>query len=92
MSTWFLVVGRVLYTDPIAFSPLTNARLEYKEGDLNTRPTDGTIRHIDISFYGNMLQSGKAYIVFGAARLPATDDYDTELMASISVAYKLYSC
>jgi hypothetical protein len=85
MSTWFLIVGRVLHTEQIAFSALTNARIEYHEGDLTARPGTGAIHHIDVSFYGNILQSGKAYIIFGAARLPATDDYATEIMASISL-------
>ena len=33
------------------------------------------IRHIDISFYGDLLKSGKSYIVWGTIRLTAHDSY-----------------
>jgi hypothetical protein len=82
MSTWFVIVARVLHIDQILNSALTNARCEFEEGDLGQKPGTGLIRHIDISFYGDIVQSGHSYTIFGGIRLAANDDYSTQPMAS----------
>ncbi len=82
MSTWFVVVARVLQTDPILNSALTNARCEFEEGDLGQRIGTGMIRHVNISFYGDIIHSGSSYVIFGAIRLLANDDYSGDPMAS----------
>jgi hypothetical protein len=69
------VVVRVLRTDQIISSALTNAQCEFEEGDIDKRPGTGMIRHIDISFYGDLLKSGKSYIVWGTIQLTAHDSY-----------------
>lgn len=76
------MVARVLRVDQILNSALTNARCEFEEGDLGQNPGSGNIRHVDASFYGDIVHSGHAYTMFGSIRLCANDDYSGQPMAS----------
>lgn len=80
MSTWFTVVVRVLQVEAIVDSPYTNARCEFEEGDCGTGA--GEWRSLSIAFYGDLLQNGRNYIVFGNARLPANTDVAGDVMVS----------
>jgi hypothetical protein len=50
-----------------------------------SRLITGMIRAIDVSFYGDIIHSGKSYIMFGGARLEATNNYGAQPMTSLSV-------
>jgi hypothetical protein len=69
MASWFSLVARVLRTDPLENSALMSARCEFEEGDLGQRPGTGMIRHVDISFWGDTLNSGRSYFILGSIRL-----------------------
>jgi hypothetical protein len=90
MSTWSSLVARVLHTDPIANSALTNAYCEFEEGDLQQKPGTGMIRHINVSFYGDILRSGRSYIMFATMRLSPNNNYIDQPKASPQNLHLLY--
>ena len=75
MASWFSVVARVLRTDRIPNSTLQSARCEFEEGDIGTRPGTGMLRNIDVSYFGDRLQSGRSYVIYGGIRLPPNDNH-----------------
>ncbi len=83
MATWFSVVARIASTEGIADSIYQNALCEFPEGTRNTEPeSEDSWRAVFISFYGDLLQAGKNYIIFGSARLPANTDTDMPLVSN----------
>jgi hypothetical protein len=80
MSTWFTVVARVAQINGIVDSAYSNALCEFEEGLLYS--DEGEWRTFNIAFYGDMLEIGKAYIIFGNARLPGNTETDAPMVSS----------
>jgi hypothetical protein len=72
MATWFFVVGRILQVEGIPDSIYKNALCEFEEGDRDSR--EGEMRTFYIAFYGDLLQSGRSYMIFGTGRLPGNNE------------------
>jgi len=83
MATWFSVVARIASTEGITNSIYQNAWCEFPEGPRGTdaESEESSWRGIFVSFYGDLLQAGKNYIIFGSARLPANTDTDMPLVS-----------
>jgi hypothetical protein len=65
MATWFTVVGRVAQIDGIADSLYKNALIGFEEGDSNS----SLCRSFYVAFWGELLLSGRIYVIFGTGRL-----------------------
>ncbi len=78
-----LVVARIASTEGITNSIYQNAWCEFPEGPRGTdaESEESSWRGIFVSFYGDLLQAGKNYIIFGSARLPANTDTDMPLVS-----------
>ncbi|KAF5127311.1 hypothetical protein E5D57_008241 [Metarhizium anisopliae] len=72
MSTWFTVLARVAEVGRIQDSPYRNALCEFEEGSSDV--TTGDWRSFHIAFYGDLLDTGRAYMIRGQARLPGNDE------------------
>jgi len=82
MSTWFTIIARVAQIDGIVDSVYSNALCEFEEGPLYS--DEGEWRTFYIAFYGEMLEIGKAYIIFGNARLPGNTETDSPVVSFLS--------
>ena len=91
MATWFSVVARVASTTGIVDSIYQNAWCEFPEGPRNNEPeSEDSWRGFFISFYGELLQAGKNYIIFGSARLPANTETDMPLVSSALLGFDYF--
>lgn len=89
MATWFVVVGRILQVEGIPDSVYKNALCEFEEGERDSR--DGEIRTFYIAFYGDLLQNGRSYIIFGNARLPANSECKApKVSLSLHICFTYY--
>ena len=70
MATWFTVVGRVAQIDSIADSLYKNALIEFEEGDSNF----SSCRSFYVAFWGDLLLSGRIYVIFGTGRLTGNEN------------------
>jgi hypothetical protein len=69
MATWFTVVGRVAQIEGIADSIYRNALIEFEEGDSDF----SSCRSFYVAFYGDLLLSGRIYVIFGTGRLTGNE-------------------
>jgi hypothetical protein len=83
MSTWFLVVARVGQIDNIADSLYRNALCQFEEGSPNL--PKGDWRDFYIAFYGDLLENGKAYILWGSARLPGNHETSAPMVCNLPI-------
>jgi hypothetical protein len=88
MATWFVVVGRILQVEGIPDSAYKNALCEFEEGERDLR--DGEVRTFYIAFYGDLLQNGQSYIIFGNARLPANSECKAPKVSLSNVCFTDY--
>jgi hypothetical protein len=70
MSTWFTVIGRVAQIEGIPNSSYKNALVEFEEGDSEL----STCRCFYVAFWGDILSSGRNYVIFGTGRLTGNTD------------------
>ena len=70
MSTWFTMVGRIAQIEGISNSSYKNALVEFDEGDSNS----STCRCFYVAFWGDILESGRNYVIFGTGRLTGNED------------------
>jgi hypothetical protein len=70
MATWFTVVGRIAQVEGIADSRYKNALIEFEEGDMEL----SSCRSFYVAFWGDLLESGRTYIILGTARLTSNED------------------
>jgi hypothetical protein len=70
MATWFTVIGRVAQIEGIADSAYKNALVEFEEGDSEL----SSCRCFYAAFWGDLLESGRDYVIFGTGRLTGNDD------------------
>jgi hypothetical protein len=85
MSTWFLVVVRVVQIDNIPDSLYRNALCQFEEGSQDF--SKGDWRSFYIAFYSDLVEHGKAYILWGSARLPG--NHETSAPMVIHLSYRL---
>ncbi|KID81268.1 hypothetical protein MGU_11350 [Metarhizium guizhouense ARSEF 977] len=86
MSTWFTIIARVTEVDRIPDSAYRNALCEFQEGSNDA--TTGDWRSFYIAFYGDLLESGRAYMIRGQARLPGNDQAEAP---KASILYSLFT-
>jgi hypothetical protein len=73
MATWFTIIGRVAQIEGISDSFYKNALIEFQEGS----PTDENTfswRTFYITFWGDLMESGRSYLIFGTGRLTGNDE------------------
>lgn len=70
MSTWFTVIGRIAQIEGMSNTSYKNALVEFEEGDSDY----STCRCFYVAFWGDILQSGRNYVIFGTGRLTGNED------------------
>jgi hypothetical protein len=70
MATWFTVIGRIAQIEGIADSAYKNALVEFEEGDSEL----SSCRCFYVAFWGDLLESGRDYVIFGTGRLTGNED------------------
>jgi|HubBroStandDraft_2_1064218.scaffolds.fasta_scaffold97143_1 hypothetical protein len=70
MSTWFTVIGRIALIEGISNSSYKNALVEFEEGDSEL----SACRCFYVAFWGDILESGRNYVIFGTGRLTGNED------------------
>jgi hypothetical protein len=70
MATWFTVIGRIAQIEGIADSAYKNALVEFEEGDSDLSSS----RCFYVAFWGDLLESGREYVIFGTGRLTGNED------------------
>jgi hypothetical protein len=70
MSTWITVIGRIAQIEGISNSSYKNALVEFEEGDSDL----STCRCFYVAFWGDVLESGRNYVIFGTGRLTGNED------------------
>jgi hypothetical protein len=68
MATWFTVIGRIAQIEGISDSNYKNALVEFEEGD-SAEKEPSSWRSFYVAFWGDLLDSGRSYIIFGSGRL-----------------------
>ena len=81
MSTWFSVVAHVAQIDGIADSAYRNALCQFEEGPRNA--LEGDWRSFYVAFYGDLLENGKCYIIWGNAHLPGNNEAEAPMVSNI---------
>ena len=71
MATWFTVIGRIAQIEGIADSAYKNALVQFEEGDSEL----SSCRCFFVAFLGDLLESGREYVIFGTGWLTGNEDY-----------------
>ena len=64
MATWFTVIDRIAQIKGIADSVYRDALVEFEEGDSEF----SSCRCFYVAFWGDLLESGRSYVIFGTGR------------------------
>ncbi|KAN0068595.1 Ankyrin repeat-containing domain protein [Elaphomyces granulatus] len=64
------VIGRIAQIEGIADSAYKNALVEFEEGDSEL----SSCRCFYVAFWGDLLESGRDYVIFGTGRLTGNED------------------
>jgi hypothetical protein len=75
MATWFTVIGSVVQIEAVSNSNYKNALVEFEEGDPAEKEFS-LCRNFYIAFSGDLFDSGRSYIIFGAACLAGNEQCD----------------
>jgi hypothetical protein len=73
MATRFTVVGRIAQIEGIADSNYKNALVEFEEGD-SAGDEPLSWRSFYVAFWGDLLTSGRIYVILGTGRLTSNED------------------
>jgi hypothetical protein len=72
MATWFTVIRHIAQIKGISDSNYKNALVEFEEGD-SAGKEPSSWHSFYIAFWGDPLNSGRSYIIFGTGRLTGNE-------------------
>jgi hypothetical protein len=86
MATWITVIGRIAQIEGISDSLYKNALVEFEEGE--TSGKDPSVwRSFYIAFWGDLLETGRSYVIFGTGRLTSNEDCTQPKVRFLSYPY-----
>jgi hypothetical protein len=91
MATWFTVIGRIAQIEGISDSNYKNALVEFEEGD-SAEKEPSSWRSFYVTFWGDLLDSGRSYIIFGTGRLTGNEDCTQPKVRFLTLITLLWYC
>jgi hypothetical protein len=83
MSTWFTAVGRIVQIETIPDTGYRNALVELEEGPHSEEASSS--RTFYVSFWGNLLESGRTYVLMGTGRLCSNEESVQPKVRSLTI-------